>query len=281
MSGLAKVFIVINFVLAIVFLSGAGVLLHKTDEWKVAFEAEEAAHATTKKEKDATIQEVSAQRDNLQKGYDQLTNDVNDEKNAVQKLTSDLSDERQASKELRDSVNKLQESFDNMEGNQKASTDRIAELTSQVDSERSRANDAVNKQMSAEDERTRLQAELSNANDRLAQYEADVEMMRKANEDLSLQVAAAVSAGFDPNELTAAPAINGVIKAVDNSTGVFILSVGSDDGVKKGYKFFVYRGNEYLGEVYVDQVQSDLCSAVAREPLAGAVQAMDSVTTRL
>ena len=34
MSGLAKVFIIINFVLSIVFLSGAGMLLAKSDEWK-------------------------------------------------------------------------------------------------------------------------------------------------------------------------------------------------------------------------------------------------------
>ncbi len=281
MSGLAKVFIVVNFVLSIVFLSGAGMLLAQSDDWRSKFDEKETELASVREDLEGQISDLRADRDTLQTQYDKVQNDLGDETNAKDKFQSDLNDERQASKELRTSVNKLQEALDSLQGNLQNSSSRIDDLTASVDRERSRADEAVRAQMAAEDELTRTKSMLSDTRDRVASLEGSVESMRTENEDLDLMVDAAKRAGFDPSELTAAPPINGFVKAVDNSTGVFILSIGSDDGVKKGHKFFVYRGNEFLGEVYVDQVQSDLSSAVAREPLAGAVKPMDQVTTRL
>ncbi len=40
-----------------------------------------------------------------------------------------------------------------------------------------------------------------------------------------------------------------------------MISVGSDDQVRKGYRFTVYRGERYVGKVEVEKVFSDMCSA--------------------
>lgn len=281
MSGLAKVFVIVNFVLSIVFLSGAGMLLAKSDEWKTQYDTAVADHEKVRADLEGQIGQLRGESQTMQAQYDKVTNDLGDERNAKDKFAADLNDEKQASKELRDSVNKLQEALDNLQGNLTQSTDRIGNLEQQVDSERNRADAAVRGQTAAEDQLTRTKSQLSDAQDRIAGLESDINSMRDEVEGLALMVDAAKRAGFDTNELTAAPPINGFVKAVDMETGVFILSVGSDDGVQKGHKFYVYRGNEYLGEVYVDQVQSDLSSATARDRLEGAVKAMDQVTTRL
>ena len=40
-----------------------------------------------------------------------------------------------------------------------------------------------------------------------------------------------------------------------------MLSVGSDDGVKRGYRFTIRRGERYIGKVEVERVFNDMCSA--------------------
>jgi hypothetical protein len=42
---------------------------------------------------------------------------------------------------------------------------------------------------------------------------------------------------------------------------VYILSVGSKDGVKEGYEFTVYRGNEYVATVVVDHAYPNYSAA--------------------
>lgn len=51
------------------------------------------------------------------------------------------------------------------------------------------------------------------------------------------------------------------IIAVRPEVNLVMLSVGSDDGVKPGYRFTVYRGGGYAGKVEVEKVFTDMSSA--------------------
>jgi hypothetical protein len=55
--------------------------------------------------------------------------------------------------------------------------------------------------------------------------------------------------------------IEGKVLAVRPEVNLVMLSVGSDDGVKKGFRFTVYRGEQYLGKIEVETVFSDMSSA--------------------
>jgi len=71
------------------------------------------------------------------------------------------------------------------------------------------------------------------------------------------------------------------VSAVDNKMNIVILSVGRDDKVKEGYKFTIYRGDDYVGQVIIDKVEKDYCSgysmkAVEKQP----IQVGDRATTR-
>jgi len=281
MSGLAKVFIVVNFVLSIVFLSAAGMLLAKSDEYREAYENEKSEHDKTKTELNDRIVQLQGARDTLQKEYDKVTNDLNDERVAKEKYSNDLTDQRAANDDLRSSVNKLQANLDDLQSNLQQSANRVATLEQRVEQEQTRADEAVRKQMAAEDNLTRAQARLNDMQDRVADLEQSVVSVRNELEDAELKIEWAKSRGVTFDDIEAVPSIEGVVQQVDNDTGVMILSVGSDDGVKKGFKFYVYRGDSYLGEVFVDSVQADLSSAFARAGLAGTVRAGDQVTTRL
>ncbi len=61
-----------------------------------------------------------------------------------------------------------------------------------------------------------------------------------------------------------------------------MLSVGSDDGVKKGYRFTVYRNDQYIGKVEVVKVFNDMCSAKVLKPWTkGRIREGDEVATRV
>jgi len=281
MSGLAKVFIVVNFILSIVFIASAGMLLAKTDEWRTKYDAQVDAYQKLETQKSEEIAKLRADKNAVQDDLDRFKNDLNDEKNAKEQFQKDLSDERAANKELRNATDGLRETYRTMEGSLKTKDERIATLEGEVDRSESRANESANLQMQAEDNLARTQAELSDARDRITSLEKEVAGLQDTQEQLALQIEYAKSAGFEFDKIVAPPAINGFVKAVDNATGIVILSVGADDSVKKGFRFYVYRGDVYLGSVIVDEVYADLCAASAREDLLGEVKPNDQVTTRL
>lgn len=51
-----------------------------------------------------------------------------------------------------------------------------------------------------------------------------------------------------------APALDAVVEGVDMDDGIVIISVGAEHGVEKELKFFLYRGDEYVGRVEVDRI---------------------------
>lgn len=80
-----------------------------------------------------------------------------------------------------------------------------------------------------------------------------------------------------------APAVEGLILAVrqkDKDTYVE-LSLGSDDGLKRGHVLQVYRGSRYLGDVVVTRTKPDRAAArVDRARRLGPVQTKDRFESR-
>ncbi len=57
------------------------------------------------------------------------------------------------------------------------------------------------------------------------------------------------------------PPINGTIAAVSPEEKLAVLSVGKNQKVREGYKFTVYRGDQFVGKVQVIEVYEDLAGA--------------------
>jgi len=85
-------------------------------------------------------------------------------------------------------------------------------------------------------------------------------------------------------EISMPPPILCKVTAVDEGTGLVKLSVGSDDGVRKGYHFTVYRVDTYIGKVVVERVGQDSSEAKISVPdLAQGkkIRAGDNAATRV
>ena len=79
-----------------------------------------------------------------------------------------------------------------------------------------------------------------------------------------------------------APPIDARVEGVIMKEGIVILSVGAEDNVKKGYTFYVYRDNSYIGQLEVDEVYPSKCSArINREMTPRTIRSGDGAKTRL
>jgi len=76
--------------------------------------------------------------------------------------------------------------------------------------------------------------------------------------------------------------LRGKVKSVDKEAGTLVINMGERHEVKKGSAFIVFRGDQYVGKVIVDEVRPDECTAhLDRDSMKEAPQAGDDVTTKL
>jgi hypothetical protein len=108
----------------------------------------------------------------------------------------------------------------------------------------------VTKQRTAEDEAARVQGELDQAKREISDLEQRNTAATNKTADLQNVINAAQKMyNIDLNRFMGTPEpIDAVVQDVNDDIGFVILSVGSQDNVKTGNKFDVFRGSTYVGE---------------------------------
>ena len=85
-----------------------------------------------------------------------------------------------------------------------------------------------------------------------------------------------------PSLFKPAKPLDGQIVKVSLKVPLVMVSLGSDDGVKKGYQFTVYRENRYIGRITIEEVYPDMSAGrILKEMTVKAVKQGDKVTTRI
>jgi hypothetical protein len=129
-----------------------------------------------------------------------------------------------------------------------------------------------------------------NATEELQQKLAEVSRLDEYVKQLVPEVAKyeawLTSLGFNPQATPDAPAptVDGVIRVVRQagSQRVIEVSIGSDDGLRRGHELLIYRGNRYLGKAEVKQTWPDRAVAeIHPSSIEGAIQEGDRVATRI
>jgi len=114
------------------------------------------------------------------------------------------------------------------------------------------------------------------------------ERLEELNRQLQDQYAqlnrVAKALGFKPDTLVSQipPKLDGVVTAVDEAKGLVEISLGSDDGLKRGHVLQVIRGNQYLGQITIRDIEHDRAvGAVDKKLQRGRIKKDDNVTTKL
>jgi hypothetical protein len=124
--------------------------------------------------------------------------------------------------------------------------------------------------------------------DKLNQAEAMRQRLEEQNTQLQDQYArlnaVAQRLGFDARTLVSQipPPLDGKVLGVDENKGLVEVSLGSDEGLKKGHMLQVFRGNQYLGQIILKEVQADRAvGEVDKKMQRGRIKKDDNVTTKL
>jgi len=281
MSVVAKILIVLNLILAVVFLAAGSTYLGVKETYRLQLEEKEAAWAEEK----STLE---AARDNA-------TQNWQDQEAKTSAAQSELAEVKGKWSEAEQNYKQVAASYDKLKGNYDKLADTYQDALAQIDTLNNEKNtligekdqaltekrQAIGEKNDAVTEQRRLETELMTANDNidelkvrindLAEKLASTEVLVKAYEDKYGPYA----------EAMVPPAIRAKVAAVDNDLNIVILTVGRDDEVKPGYEFTVYRGDEYIGKVVIDKVERDHCSGYSKKEIeAGDIQIGDDARTR-
>ena len=261
MSNILKVFVVLNFVLAVVFVATSATLLGKADNWMGKYQ--ELEKTSNKQVADLTEQLGASKA--LVNTKEQARQDAvsvrADLEGNLQSTSERLIEQKRTNEKLGNTLAELKDQMKTLTANLKqAQTDRETYEKRATTADES-ARGAVAAKETAENEARRQEAVIAQMKEEAAQFERDLNETRKQLSHTQNLVKVAQSKGFDIADAIITPSIEAVVQKVNGELKYVMLSVGADDKVVKGFRFVVSRNGRYVGDVQVDYVYPKACAA--------------------
>jgi DNA gyrase/topoisomerase IV subunit A len=284
MSPIGKVFIVLNLVLAALFVGAAGSLIQSSESFRNQAEGLTAELKVAKEESVTTIDELKTQVSTITGEKDRLGSDKAQLTSEKAALEDELKTEREQNSDLRERLTSIDGKLGDLESTNRQQEARIAELNTEGTNLRAERDGAL-------DERDLAQAERIEAvrvADAVSRERDELEIVKgRLNEALASKDAKLAEVAklykLDLNNLNDQPELSGRVTAVDgtNGTVVVVINLGKNDGVKPGHTFDVYSGTNYKGQIYIETVNSHQAAATIKLVGFGEIAAGDAVVTRL
>ena len=249
MGTTAKVFIVLNLVISLVFAISAFCLFAKQVNWveqtRLAIEESNAYHKQATKD----IADLTRERDSLK---EKSTN-----------FEKELAVTQETLKSSQKSCNEAIDKFNMADASAKRNETRVKDLEAQIEVKDKRNSDLqgrldgeITKLKAASKEKDWHQARAIETAAELVEAENEMMQLAKNNAEmvrritlLSTQLEKYVSRyGADPeiSANTSGVSINGKVLQVEPKLDLVILSVGGKDKVQRGMEFVISRGNNYI-----------------------------------
>jgi cell shape-determining protein MreC len=265
MSPIGKIFLLINFGLAFGFLFWASTAVSTNAQWKKQFDDEAVAHAATRTELENQLSEMQVQLNNEKSAKEARTVERDQFQAEASRNREDLDSEKRANEQLRADVAKISETLDGYNTTiQNLEAAKDAAVADSRDKERER-DEALDTAQAAQGAQRDAEDGLRQAQAAIAALETELTSSNKEVAKLDSQVQTLV-ARFNVSlaEIEAQPDIEGRVLQVDTSIqpGLVALNVGSNSGVKRGMTFEIFSGRDYKGQVKVENVRENMCSAL-------------------
>ena len=285
MSPIGRIFIVLNLILAALFLSWAAHNVATSNDFKTKYDSEVQSHSDTKSELEGQISQLRANLDTKSTEADSFRSERNDAQAAVERIQGENA--------------KLQRQVSEAVATNEKNAGAISDIQGTLSQIESAKDEAVSARREAENERDGALNSAQEANSRSEDLAAANAELSKTINDLQAQIVAfqgQVSqldtqlatlvdvTGVSYKDIAAQAQIDAsVLQALyDMKPGLVALNVGSTHGVKRGYTFEVYDGTVYKGQVRVENVRDDMCTAlILRTEKGQIIKAGDKASTRI
>jgi hypothetical protein len=263
MSPLAKVFVVVNLILSVVFFGSSATLFVTRTNWRqkaVDFK-KDAADEIVKLEA-----KYKEQADRLIKSNDRetkLLKDYNFVSTEKENLKGQLAAKETALAEANHRIDAEVKARTVLDDAKTTLEKQKTDLLAAVDSKTKEADDAKAEKMKAINEMSRFKLDLDKSSEELQTTLIAKKEIGDRLQTLSIQMDAIKRANpkLDPILEGAAPPINAIIEAVRPTEKLVVLSVGKNQKVQEGFRFTIYRGDRFIGKVQVTKVYEDLAGA--------------------
>lgn len=274
MTLLGKIFTVLIFIMSVAFCILAVVTFATHKNWK-----DEALKLKT------TIQDLETKNKNqlaeIERAKAELAVEQAARRSALATLQVKLA---LLDEDLRNNAKDLSEKTSSLTVQTQAAKvaeDSLAAATAEV-------NKLRNEIRLAQQERDETFLKTVALNDKLNQAEALRERLDEQNRQLQDQYAelnrVAQALGFNEQTLVSQipPKVDGVVTAVNEAQGLVEISLGADDGLKRGHVLQVISGDTYLGQIKLREVGPDKAVGdVDKRLQRGRIKKGDNVTTKL
>lgn len=258
MSMVAKILILVNLILAVMVMGAAGAYLQSAENWKKMDTDNQAKNKAVIAELSDNLQKTQASRDesNRKAAAAESARAAAEGQSRTLGENNAMLQKQMAShgSTLADLAARLKDLDANLTAANQTNTTLQNEKKQAEDEKRS----ALEAKNAAETEQKRLSNEIANLT---AGLDASQKQMAATSESLeSVTATLAIYKSMYPSPgATAAPVKGVVLGARDN---VYLISIGSKDGLKTADKLTIFRGDKFIANVVVDKVMEDKASVV-------------------
>lgn len=260
MSQIARVFVVLNLVIAAGFLFAAGTFLgvkadyikQLTDEKELRTKDNDAKERTITQLR-AQVEDLTQQNNALKEAKSQQETAAAERKARVEALEAEASTKNTQIAGLTADVASLTDAVKRHEDAVRKTNEKNLELVASV----AAAQKAEQEAKAAE---TSAKATIVERDNTIASNERDIKKLTDLNHEKDLVIDWAREHGLDITKAVKMEPVEARVIGVDMGLKLVQFNVGANQKVAKGYTIDVVRGTTYVGRVRIDQVYGDSCA---------------------
>jgi hypothetical protein len=287
MSALAKVFVVFVFLLSVCFFATSATLYLTREDWATNYESYRTKVTEDVAKLVVRVDALKGERDTLDDALRLVSEDELAKAEQIKKLRVDLDGKNAQIANIsaqRDESIIAKTATDNVNA---SLVSQNTTLTTQLREAHDKRDISIDAQKVANAEKFRMKRDLDATTTEL--HEARVEHSALDDKYSSLELAyGAVEKKLGKDGIEAilsglvSPPIDALVEEVDTNLSLVVLSVGSQDEVKEGAEFTIYREDKFVGKVRVNKVYENLAGARVLFTAEGAdIRQGDRATTRI
>lgn len=283
MSILAKVFVIVNLVFSLAYLSVSGALYHHRQNWRDQFVKVTLDYSRLKQFQDGKITTLENRIDemndfikSLEERISALMASIDDIGQKYRDAKTDLAIETQEMALLLTDHSRIVQILSKKD-------ETIAMLRNENIVLRDKFQEIMAQKNTAENQVARLTKLLMDTRRDLHDLRKEYVVTRRTLNEKKLVLQKLRDYGIPVEKivlLVPPPPIDGHVAAYDPPTRLVLLNVGKQQGVEEGYEFTIYRGTRFIARVKVEKVLPDMCGARVIFEVAK-IQKGDLAATRL
>jgi len=283
MSQLARMFVVLNFLLAAGFLYAAAMFLGLNHEYK---KKNEALNVQMTRERDDAQKESKAQKtriDELTRESQTLKEDNSGTKATAAQLKAANETAERDKKEKDAAIAKEQGNVASANANLQRANEELSKRTEEANKARADAATAQAAERKANEELEKAKTEIRNRDNTIADLEKNKTEMGGKIEELEIAKKIAQDAGVDLTQvLRSAPIADAKVIGYDADMKLVQVNAGSAQKVARGMTLDIVRGSSYIGRIKIDQVYPNSAAGTLVIPAPGqTVQVGDRATNTI